>query len=261
MLALGATLTIGAIAPQEVSAQTARERARGTTTPRADRRDVILGTIDGRNRDGCYEDSRDGRSRHKDKFKSKHKGKDHDDRMRSGRDDDDDDDHEDRARDGRDDEHERHDRIEHRRTSNRNDDCDDDDRRSVSSKKGNGPPFCRNGQGHPVHGMQWCRDKGWDNRSSMRNAGWEDVILRRPRDTTQRDLNRGVLESVLGQVVYGRMDQQRLRLGAAGPLVGRWLNTTNGSVLNVFAEGVQIAQFLDRNNDGRADVVLLNYGN
>jgi hypothetical protein len=27
---------------------------------------------------------------------------------------------------------------------------------------GNGPAFCRSGEGHPVHGRQWCRDKGWD---------------------------------------------------------------------------------------------------
>jgi hypothetical protein len=30
------------------------------------------------------------------------------------------------------------------------------------AKKGNGPAFCRNGQGHPVHGWEWCRQKGWD---------------------------------------------------------------------------------------------------
>lgn len=27
---------------------------------------------------------------------------------------------------------------------------------------GNGPAFCRSGEGHPVHERQWCRDKGWD---------------------------------------------------------------------------------------------------
>jgi len=27
---------------------------------------------------------------------------------------------------------------------------------------GKGPAFCRSGEGHPVHGRQWCRDKGWD---------------------------------------------------------------------------------------------------
>jgi hypothetical protein len=35
-------------------------------------------------------------------------------------------------------------------------DKDDDDR------DGNGPAFCRSGAGHPVHGWEWCRDRGWD---------------------------------------------------------------------------------------------------
>ena len=31
-----------------------------------------------------------------------------------------------------------------------------------ASRQGNGPAFCRNGQGHPRFGWQWCQDKGWD---------------------------------------------------------------------------------------------------
>ena len=30
----------------------------------------------------------------------------------------------------------------------------------VEAKKG--PKFCRDGRGHPVHGLEWCRDKGFD---------------------------------------------------------------------------------------------------
>lgn len=33
-----------------------------------------------------------------------------------------------------------------------------EDRRGEADR---GPPFCRNGQGHPVHGRQWCVDKGF----------------------------------------------------------------------------------------------------
>lgn len=47
-----------------------------------------------------------------------------------------------------------------------------DDRRAER-----GPPFCRNGQGHPVHGMQWCRDKGFGG-----NGGWGDILGRRSDD-------------------------------------------------------------------------------
>jgi hypothetical protein len=38
--------------------------------------------------------------------------------------------------------------------------------RGKAGKQGNGPAFCRNGQGHPVHGWQWCEDKGWDRSGS-----------------------------------------------------------------------------------------------
>jgi hypothetical protein len=41
--------------------------------------------------------------------------------------------------------------------------------------KGNGPAFCRNGQGHPVHGWEWCEDKGWGRSRT-------DVVRRNGRD-------------------------------------------------------------------------------
>jgi hypothetical protein len=54
---------------------------------------------------------------------------------------------------------------------------------------GGGPAFCRSGEGHPVHGWQWCRDKGWDraNRSiwdvgSRRDRRDDRVIVLDPRD-------------------------------------------------------------------------------
>lgn len=34
-----------------------------------------------------------------------------------------------------------------------------------NARNGNGPAFCRSGEGHPVHGMAWCRAKGWDRVS------------------------------------------------------------------------------------------------
>ena len=134
-------------------------------------------------------------------------------------------------------------------------DCDyDDDDYNYGRKnrKGGGPKFCQNGQGHPVHGMAWCRAKGWDNRYSLRNVGWGDVILRRPRYDTRGDLGRSILEGILGRRVYGRFDDQRLRLGERAPLVGYWTETRSGSVLDLFAGGVQVGQLIDRDRDGRA---------
>jgi hypothetical protein len=41
--------------------------------------------------------------------------------------------------------------------------------------------------------------------------------------------------------------------------VGYWSESRNGLVLDLFAGGVQIGQVLDRNRDGRADVVRMAY--
>jgi hypothetical protein len=203
MVALGATLTFGALAPQDAAAQSGRERAE------AARRGGVI--VDGRREsrvdDRCVE-RRDSRG-------------------------------------------------------NRYWDCDDDDddryNKGRNDRKGGGPKFCQNGRGHPVHGMAWCRAKGWDNRYSLRNVGWGDVIVRRPRYDARGDLGRSVLESILGRRVYDRFDDQRSRLGVRAPLVGYWSESRNGLVLDLFAGGVQIGQVLDRNRDGRADVVRMAY--
>ena len=36
--------------------------------------------------------------------------------------------------------------------------------RGNNSNRGtsDGPAFCRSGAGHPVHGWEWCRQRGWD---------------------------------------------------------------------------------------------------
>jgi hypothetical protein len=64
--------------------------------------------------------------------------------------------------------------------------------KGAAKKGGNGPAFCRSGEGHPVHGMQWCRDKGWDsaNRSIWQTSRRDDgrVIVRdRDRDRDRDD--------------------------------------------------------------------------
>jgi hypothetical protein len=50
---------------------------------------------------------------------------------------------------------------------------------------GNGPAFCRSGEGHPVHGRQWCRDKGWD--VSGTSVFDRDRTRQRDRDRDERD--------------------------------------------------------------------------
>lgn len=143
----------------------------------------------------------------------------------------------------------------------------DDDRRETARRGGRdarsdraGPPFCRNGEGHPVHGMKWCRDKGFD-RSSTRwqNRGWEDIILGEPRGTRrQGTVDQGGLIDILGDVVFGRLDGERRRLGGSAALDGRWLNLSNGSrVLQVRSGSLPIAELSDVDGDGRVDVALV----
>jgi hypothetical protein len=127
-----------------------------------------------------------------------------------------------------------------------------------------GPPFCQNGQGHPVHGRQWCRDKGfgagglldgrWDNRR------WDDVVLRAPRRTDRRRgaVDQGGLVDILGDIVFGRIVAERSRHGAGGPLTGRWLSTDGAAaVLQIRAGSTPLAELTDLNGDGRADAVLI----
>ena len=34
-----------------------------------------------------------------------------------------------------------------------------------------GPAFCRSGAGHPVHGWEWCRQRGWDRAGGPSTPG------------------------------------------------------------------------------------------
>ena len=140
-------------------------------------------------------------------------------------------------------------------------DTDRDSDRRYSKGKKNGPKFCQNGQGHPVHGREWCRQKGYDTGYGVYDrVDWDDVYMRRGRYDTRRELGRGVLEEILGRTVYGRFERQRSRLGYNQPLYGRWVDSNTGSVLRLLSGSQPIAQIIDRNRDGRADVVLLYNG-
>jgi|SRR5688572_5640358 len=155
--------------------------------------------------------------------------------------------------------------VQDRRRNDRDSDWDwDSDGRGKKNKNknGNGPKFCRNGEGHPVYGMAWCRQKGYDTGYGVfSRVDWGDVVMRRQRDVARRgDLGRGTLQDILGSVVLGRFDRQRSRLGFSQPLYGRWVDSDAGSVLRLLSGSQPIAQLIDRNRDGRADVVLLYNG-
>jgi hypothetical protein len=144
----------------------------------------------------------------------------------------------------------------------RDSDWDSDRRGKNKNKNGNGPKFCRNGEGHPVYGMAWCRQKGYDTGYGVfSRVDWGDVVMRRQRDVARRgDLGRGTLEDILGRTVLGRFERQRSRLGFSQPLYGRWVDSDAGAVLRLLSGSQPIAQLIDRNRDGRADLVLLYNG-
>lgn len=88
-------------------------------------------------------------------------------------------------------------------------DWDDDDewererrrgRDRVNERRGRGPAFCRTGEGHPVFGRQWCRDKGFglgvdrrdrDDRIYDRRG---DVLRRAPRLPVNERRRQGIIE-------------------------------------------------------------------
>jgi hypothetical protein len=127
-----------------------------------------------------------------------------------------------------------------------------------NSKKsnGNGPAFCRSGQGHPVHGREWCRDKGWGLGSDRDVFG--DIIFRQPRDRRydDRTLGRGTLGDILGSVILGRFESFGRNYGS-GPLTGQWVTDYGMRTLQLNVSGVPIARLVDSNRDGRVDDVVL----
>ncbi len=161
------------------------------------------------------------------------------------------------SRDRRDGRYDRRDDRYERRDRRYDRDRDRNDRRR------SGPKFCQNGQGHPVHGRAWCRDKGFDlGRGYVRDrwdrVSWNDVIFQGRDRRYDSRLGSSVLRDLLGGSVYGRLDDHRRRAGYADGLAGTWARSGSGYVLNVFAGGIPIAQLIDANLDGRAETVLLN---
>jgi hypothetical protein len=118
-----------------------------------------------------------------------------------------------------------------------------------------GPAFCRSGQGHPVHGRQWCRNKGFGlGRENSRDI-WGDIIFR-DRRYDNRMMNRSVLGDILGSVVLGRFDSYGRSYYGTGSLNGRWLDN-RATVLQLYMGSIPFARLIDTNRDGRVDSVSL----
>lgn len=144
--------------------------------------------------------------------------------------------------------------------------------RGAGARKGNGPPFCRSGEGHPVHGREWCARKGWgggygyDGRYDRYDdrwdrASWSDVILRGPQPTTDRRVRPPSVADILGDVVLGRLSEHGRERGYRGAVDGRWVPLGDrGSVLQLRMGGLPLAELADADRDGRSELVLLSRG-
>ena len=131
---------------------------------------------------------------------------------------------------------------------------------NASARHGNGPPFCRNGQGHPTKGRAWCEDKGWVGNTTWAREGWGDVIFGGQVPSQERPVGQGGIGGILGNVILGRLTGFGRQAGLAGSMDGRWIPlSSGGTVLQVRMGGVPIAELADLNRDGRADMILLNH--
>lgn len=118
-----------------------------------------------------------------------------------------------------------------------------------------GPAFCRSGEGHPVHGRQWCRDKGFGLGREHSRDIWGDIVYRDRRYDNRR-MGSSTLENILGSVVLGRFDSYGRSYYGNQSLNGRWLDS-RASVLQLYMGSVPIARLVDTNRDGRVDSVSL----
>lgn len=118
-----------------------------------------------------------------------------------------------------------------------------------------GPAFCRSGEGHPVHGRQWCRAKGFGLGRDRSSDVWGDIIYR-DRRYDNRQMGRSTLENILGSVILGRFDSYGRSHVGSGSMNGRWLDSS-ASVLQLYMGSTPIARLIDTNRDGRVDSVSL----
>lgn len=139
----------------------------------------------------------------------------------------------------------------------------------LAQGRGGGPPFCRNGQGHPVHGWSWCVAKGWapGSYSYAPVRGWEEVYWPDARFYRKRPirhdvwLDRGALVEVVGERVLARLevhDAPGRRARSGGPVRARWMSGDGGgAVLEVHIGSTPVAYLHDVSLDGRVDRVYL----
>jgi hypothetical protein len=137
----------------------------------------------------------------------------------------------------------------------------DRDGRPTNWRNTNSPPFCRSGAGHPVHGRQWCRDKGYSlGNDQWGRDSWGNILLGASRDRRleryDQTFSRNILADLLGSVLLNRFENYG-RQYSQGSTTGRWSLDGGASVLQLYVGGLPVARLVDMNRDGRVDNVYL----
>lgn len=125
-----------------------------------------------------------------------------------------------------------------------------------------GPPFCRSGVGHPVHGRLWCLRHGF----GLGPIPWilidlGDIVFggRGPRDGR---LGTGDLLEVLGREALEGILGRAHAADRRGEVTGRWkqVDGIEGRVLQLRAGTTPVAELNDLDGDGKVDRALLYEG-
>lgn len=135
-----------------------------------------------------------------------------------------------------------------------------------AARSAGGPAFCRSGMGHPVHGRDWCRQKGFDpGPLPWIRVALEDVRLgesERPRRFDGR-LGPRDLAGIVGEGVLRRLLERAGVEASPSYLNGRWqegIAAGEARVLQIRVVDRPLAEINDLDGDGRVDAVLLYRG-
>jgi hypothetical protein len=123
------------------------------------------------------------------------------------------------------------------------------------------PSYCRNGEGHPEWGRQWCVQEGHglgldEGMQWGRVVDPQNVLFRRTGWSS--NLDRSALATLLGSEVIDRLALHAITLGIPEPITGLWIGAGEGpQVLQLLAGLRPIAEIVDRNHDDHADLILI----
>ena len=119
------------------------------------------------------------------------------------------------------------------------------------------PAFCESGAGHPLFGREWCHERGFRLGEEWERARGRDLPIER-NASTRGVMNLAALREMFGDELADRIDETRTGLELPDEISARWISTpTGGSILVLSAGNRPLAELLDRDRDGLADVVWL----